>query len=139
MLIQKYPTALLIPLLLLWVVASCNSDHYNSDHYRYRAEITVDGVVVADTITRGDSALFIYTMPAGCNHSPRLETRVSHDSILCLLTLEFYYAGLPCAHGPVVDSLYVGIDPGKPDDYLLVYRDTDSSRVAVPLTVLYPD
>lgn len=130
----RHPTAYLTPLLLLCFLAACDDDHY-----QYRAEIKLDSVTVADTIMGGDSALVIFTQPAGCNRCPELETKVSHDSILCLLTVEFYYKGVPCAHGDVVDSCYAVIEPGAPGDYLFVYRDTDTSRTSVPVTVFYPD
>ena len=130
----RYPTAYFTPLLLPGLLAACDNDHY-----QYRAEIKIDSVVLADTITGGDSALVIFTIPAGCNRCPELETKVTHDTILCLLTLEFYYKGVPCAHGQVVDGCYATMDPAAPGDYLFVYRDTDTSRASIPVTVFYPD
>ena len=133
MLIPGRPVLFLVPLLLFIVLASCNSDHYE-----YRAEIAVDDVIVADSVTAGDSALVVYTVPGGCNRFPKLETNRSQDTIRCMLTLEFYYKGGACAHGSWIDSLYAVIDPGEAGDYLLVYRDSDSTSAVVPLTVLSP-
>jgi hypothetical protein len=130
--VSRFGAVLLAGLVLVMAICSCDDDHY-----RYRAEVDVDNVIVADTVAAGDSALVEYTVPGGCNWAPQLESGVSADTIYLHVTLEFYYEGMPCAHGSWVDSLYAVIDPGRAGDYLLWYRDTDSTGVSVPVVVIY--
>lgn len=123
--------ALTVFTLIAVVLSGCGDDEY-------RAEIPIDEVVVADTVARGDEALVVFTWPIGCNRCPQLETSVRNDTIRCTVTLLFYDPGMPCAHGPIVDTCYMAINPAETGDYVIVYRDTAWATVAVPVTVVGP-
>ena len=113
---------------------NCSSD----DHTTYRAEINVDTVVVAETLITGSHALVKFTIPGGCNRLPQAEITSRADTLRCIVTVEFYDPGVPCAHGPIRDSLSVEIRPAQYGDYKLVYRHTDSANVVLPIRVLGP-
>lgn len=119
------------------IAASLNNCSSDDDH-TYRAEINVDTVMVAETLITGSHALVKFTIPGGCNRLPLAEITSHADTLHCRVTLEFYDPGVPCAHGPVPDSLSVEIRPAQYGDYKLVYRHTDSTDVVLPIRVLGP-
>ena len=126
--------ALVCALLFISTLNNCSSDDHSN-----RAEINIDTVMVAETLTMGGHALVKFTIPGGCNRLPLAEVISRADTLRCRVTLEFYDPGVPCAHGPIHDSLQVEIHPAQTGNYKLVYRHTDSTDVILPIRVMGPD
>lgn len=88
---------------LLACFAACGDDN-TVNGFNYLDYSYIDTVLAGDTIQNNQLVQIVYELPAGCNHFERFESAELRDTLEVSLLLHFYSTGVPCAHGPVVDT-----------------------------------
>ncbi len=120
----------LAALAIIPIATGC-SDKDRPDEYDYDRALGIDTVLCGDTLCLHDSLQVAYTFPAGCNGMRSLTFDLNLDTVSVELIWNYYYHGVPCAHGSGVDTTILPVIFPAERAYLITYRKPDSQIVGL--------
>ena len=118
---NKQCSVILISLLLS---ASCDSLSRNDDdaYYDYVAASYIESVFLPDSILNGQEVPVVHFTPMGCTTFERIESAEVSDTLRLEVLYRFQFVGVPCAHGPGLDTTQYSLQFGHSGDYVVSYR-----------------
>jgi hypothetical protein len=128
------PLLRLVPVFILFGTIACaDNDHH--DEYDYDKPMGIDTILCRDTLNINDSVHVVYSYPGGCNGLESLTYLINTDTVVVSLVWNYYYHGVPCAHGSGVDTTALNLDFPSPGLYTIAYVKPDSTPVKLQTVV----
>jgi len=129
------PFLRLVPVFILFATIACtDNDHH--DEYDHDKPLGIDTILCRDTLSLQDSVRVVYSVPAGCNGLKSLTYVINTDTVAVSLIWNYYYHGVPCAHGSGVDTTALHVDFPSPGLYTIAYVKPDSTAAGLQTVAL---
>ncbi len=122
---------LAVTIAFIWGIGPACDTFESKDFYDRYEDLAIDTIIVSSTLHAQDTVLVIYSYPAGCNRFHSADYSVNVDTVLFTVTFHFYYHGVPCAHGPGVDTVVMKVTLDSPGTYYATYLTTRGDTAAV--------
>lgn len=126
-------TILLLGATLL-SLAACG-EREGDRNFDYLEYSYVDTVFAADTIRNNDLVRIVHVYPEGSNHFEQIETKEHGDTLDVAALYNFYFIGIPNAHGSGLDTTSCRLLFSSSGAHYLSYRRSDKIKIVQPVYV----